>query len=353
MDATNRNGSRARSRSTLCVRALLVLVACLAWLAPLPLRAQQVPQPKVAAEALFNEGQKLLFERDYEAACRRFEQSQSLDPGVGTLLYLGECYERLGRPASAWATYREAESSARAAGQWDRNRVAHDRAMRLEPTLSKLTVSVAAQNPREGLEVTLNGKLLDAALYGNPVPIDPGRYELVARALGRTPWSSTIEVAPGQGRAVEVPVLQPAKAEPLAAADPYASSSGAAPADTGSALSPRQRTSIIVAAGGVAALATGVVLGLVAQGKDDEAKESCANGCTDPGRSEDLNESARNWATGANIAYGLGAAALVTGGVLYFWPEKKSSATSGRRAPLDISAQLGPKGGLLMVGGVL
>jgi hypothetical protein len=40
-------------------------------------------------------------------------------------------------------------------------------------------------------------------------------------------------------------------------------------------------------------------------------------GCFDP-KGAELNQSARNWALAANVGYGLGAAALVTGAVLYF-----------------------------------
>jgi hypothetical protein len=42
----------------------------------------------------------------------------------------------------------------------------------------------------------------------------------------------------------------------------------------------------------------------------------------------------------------------VTGGVLYFWPEKSASA-SARRSSLGLSADLGPQGGMLTLRGQL
>ena len=366
MEAGQRSdGRRKRERVSVAWRRVLaVIVAGLAVLAPLPLRAQADPQRKAAAEALFSEGQKLLYDGDNEAACQRFEQSQTLDPGVGTLLYLGECYDRLGRTASAWANYREAESAARAAGQLDRARVARERAAKDEPQLARLAVQVADANPRESFELTINGKVLSAALFDVAFPIDPGRYELVARGFGRKPWTSLIEIEPARQQTVQVPALEATtEVAALPAADPYAASSAnsastassAAVTDTPSTLSPRKQASIVVAAGGVAALATGVALGLVASGKDDDATRACGSICPDPGKAEALNEQAQDWAVGANIAYAVGGLALITSGVLFLWPEKAASSTSptARRAPFDVSAQLGPSGGLLTIGGTL
>ena len=71
---------------------------------------------RAAAEALFNEGRSLVAGGHYSDACPKFEASQQLDPGLGTLLNLAECYEKLGKTASAWAEYREAIPLARASG---------------------------------------------------------------------------------------------------------------------------------------------------------------------------------------------------------------------------------------------
>lgn len=317
---------------------------------------QASPQQKAAAEVLFSEGQKLLYEKNYEAACPRFEQSQALDPGVGTLLYLAQCYDGQGRPASAWATYREAYSAARAAGQTDRAQVAEERASQLEPGLAKLTVQVAPENPRDGFELRINGKDIDAPLFGVEFPVDPGRYEIVARAFGRTPWSTSIDVQPAKRHTVEIPVLDPARdVQPLAGGDPYRSATardGGGLADAFGALSPRQRAAVYVGVGGVTALAAGLVFGLVAKGKDDDAKEGCQGERCWTTDAAALNESARDWATGANISFIIGGLALATGGALYFWPQEKA-VRAARPLPLDLSAQLGPRGGLLTVGGAL
>lgn len=346
-----RVGHRTRVRLAWLPRELAPLALSFSLALPGVALAQDDPQQKAAAEALFDEGRELIGQGQYEAACRRFEQSQAIDPGVGTLLYLGDCYERLGRFASAWAMYREARSSALAAGQGERARVAEDRARHVAPNLSKLAVLVAAENRIDGFELVINGRILSAALYGASFPIDAGRYQLVARAPGRTAWSALVDVKPdGDQQLVQVPALEvaPGPAPLPALGAPHATSvapgvaaAGAEPissADTSErwlGLHPLQTAGVFVAGGGVLALGTGVVLGLLAQGKDDDASERCVPSCLDRDSAE-LNDDARGLATAANISYAVGALALTTGAVLYFTGSQQASdepATGWRVSP--------------------
>src|SRR4030095_15910449 len=94
---------------------------------------------KASAEALFDEALRAMKEGKYAEACPKLENSQRIDPGVGTLLYLGECYEKIGRTASAWATFREAASQAEAGGQTKRAKAARERIAKLDSKLSYLT----------------------------------------------------------------------------------------------------------------------------------------------------------------------------------------------------------------------
>src|ERR1700743_3286590 len=119
--------------------------------------AQVSAADKATAEALFDRGLTLLKEGRLEEACQRLEQSNTIEHGIGTMLYLAECYEKSGRTASAWALFREASSEAHAAGQVERATAGRQRAARLEPTLSRLTIEVPDAARVPGLEVTRNG----------------------------------------------------------------------------------------------------------------------------------------------------------------------------------------------------
>ena len=120
--------------------ALATALVC-AFLAP-PARADVTASQKVSAEALFDDALRLMKAGNFPEACPKLEDSQRLDPGIGTLLYLGECYERTGRSASAWAIFREATSAAEAAGQTKRVKMARERSERVEKQLAYLTIDV-------------------------------------------------------------------------------------------------------------------------------------------------------------------------------------------------------------------
>src|SRR3954467_9213570 len=100
------------------------LGSALAWSATAHAQASQ----KATAEALFEEGRKLMAEGKAADACPKFADSEQLDASSSTLLNLASCYEKLGRTASAWATYREAASLASANGRAEHLTIAQKRA---------------------------------------------------------------------------------------------------------------------------------------------------------------------------------------------------------------------------------
>ena len=81
-------------------------------------------------------------------ACPKLEESQRLDPGIGTQFNLAVCYEQVGRTASAWSTFLDVAGAARAAGQTEREKVARQRATALEPRLIRLTITAPVPSLR-------------------------------------------------------------------------------------------------------------------------------------------------------------------------------------------------------------
>src|SRR6185295_18781275 len=81
---------------------------------------------EVAAEALFGEAKKLAAAGKYAEACPKFAESNRLDRGAGTMIHLGDCYEKNKQSASAWATYKEAASAAQAINRKDWEKLSND-----------------------------------------------------------------------------------------------------------------------------------------------------------------------------------------------------------------------------------
>jgi hypothetical protein len=176
-----------------------------------------------AAQALFEQGKKLMAEKKYAEACPKFEESQKQDPGLGTQTNLAICYESMGRTATAWSLYLDVASQAKATNQPDREKKARDAAKALEGKLSKLTIQV--DSPATGIEVKRNGEPVSQAMWGTAIPVDPGTIKLTAVAPDRKLWEKTITIEKPGDTSVTVPELE--KGKPPAGYYPAPTASGA------------------------------------------------------------------------------------------------------------------------------
>jgi tetratricopeptide (TPR) repeat protein len=183
-------------------------------LASPPVRAQA--QDQAAARALFEDGRKLLNQGKYQEACRTLEAASKLYSGPGILLNLGDCYEKIGRTASAWTEFGEAAAVAARARRKDQVTEATRRQAAVEPKLTKLTIHVTGQIT--GLTISRDETDIPSAAWGEAIPVDPGPYRIKAEAAGHQPWSTSIVVsAEGQTVTVEVPTLSSVPTLPPAA----------------------------------------------------------------------------------------------------------------------------------------
>jgi len=302
---------------------------------------------RLAARALFDEARALVAAGKTAEACPKFEESQRLDPGFGTLFNLADCYERTGRTASAWLSFLDVASQMRQSGQQDREKVARDRAAALEPKLMRLRISVPAQARAAGLEIKCDGRIIKEPSWGSALPLDPGDHTIEAAAAGRRPWKTTVRLdKPGETTATEVPALESATQGPAAAPVPAASTPPPAstatappvkePEPAQAAVSPpssggTQKTlGLIIGGAGVVGFGVGTVLAFGAKSKFDDGMAYC-NGDVCKQEGVDLRDKAYSQGTIATIVGGVGLAAIATGAVLYL------TAPSG--APKQSSAR--------------
>ena len=303
-------------------------------------RADSSALNKASAESLFEDAMKLVADKRYPEACPKFEESQRLDPAMGTQFRLAECYEAVGRTASAWANYLEVADTARNAGQAERERVARERAGSAEAKLSRLTVVVSTPD-LPGLEVRRGGVVLGKAQWGSPVPVDPATYDVAASAPAKLAWSGVVTVSgDGAFSTLTVPELQDvpiASIPALQAAKPLASASLSQPADVERPQThwgPVRTTGLIVAGAGVVGLAFGAAFGVDALSKKSAAESSGCSGdrCTPgAGSTRDEARKAANLATAFFTAGGVLAAGGL--GLWLFGPSTRAAGAIATVTP--------------------
>jgi tetratricopeptide (TPR) repeat protein len=199
-------------RSARQALSLVASAAALSTLLASPVARAQA-QDQAAARALFEDGRRLLKNGKYEEACRTLEAASKLYESPGILLNLGDCYEKLGRSASAWTEFGEAAAVATRARRIDQVAEAKRRQAAIEPKLTRLTIR--APGDATGVAITRDRTDLASAAWGEAIPVDPGTHEIHAEAPGHEPWTTTIVVSTaGQTVTVEVPMLTASPAPP-------------------------------------------------------------------------------------------------------------------------------------------
>ncbi len=344
-----------------------------------PVSAQVQFSEKAAAEVAFQEAATLLQSGETAAACDKFEASHQLDPAVGTVLRLADCYDRLGKTASAWATFQEAAAMAQAQGQAERVQIARERAADLQARLSYVTIALSdATRAISGVQVMLNGSAIPAGIWGTAIPVNPGEQQVEVVASGYEPWAHTVQVEAKGSGTVNVPELERGIVTEMPVGSPAASGvarlAPAVPAigtaSTPSAGSPEYGAASFDAAAvhdvdpgrtqrifgyvgglaGIGALAVGGYFGYRAYDLNDQSLAHCLssepNACTQRGK--ELRDEARTNGETASIIAGAGLAVVGASFVLLLTaPSSNESAMT-----MQLSPRVGAAGGGLQLEGV-
>ena len=292
----------------------------LAW--SLAALAEPTPEARALARSLFDEGRALGHEGRFPEACPKLEESQRLDPGLGTGFNLADCYEHVGRSASAWSLFGEVADAALHAGQAERERVARARALALEPRLGRLVVRAPP-----GVVVTLDGRAVGSGALGSAMPVDPGDHRLEANAPGKRGRASTVRVFEARTTNADVAVLEdePAVA-PSPPPAPALAPTPSGPPPTATPSPDGVRTAPLLTAGvSVVALGLGTFFGLRARAKWSEAQPHCPAAVCDDVGFPAWNE-ARSNATASTVSFVIAGVAAATAVVLWIVATPGSSA---------------------------
>lgn len=329
-----------RSERTLGIVALALPL--LSPLCPGIAHAQSSAQDTAVARSLFRDARKLMESGRYTEACPKLEESQRLDPGIGTQFNLADCWEHTGRTASAWALFLDVAAATRAAGQSDREAVARDRAEKLEKKLSRLSLRVEETDP--ALEIRRDGAVLGRPSWGTEVPVDPGTRTIEASAPGKKPWSTRVAVpSTPTVTTVTIPRLEDAPTrEPRASAEgaPATTSTAQLEAETssgGSSGNGQRVVALGLGGVGVVGLAVGTFFLLRYEGKNSDAENVCPTSTEcepgDQATHDKLVQEAKDSAPYVYVGFGVGAAALTAAAIVYL------TAPSGGSARRDTAAR--------------
>lgn len=303
--------------------ATLTLAALPAWAgpkapaktaapAPAPAPAVDPNSPAAEAERLFVEAKRLMADNRVTEACHAFEESQRLDPAVGTQFNIADCYERQGSLATAYKQFSDLRDVLARVGD-DRAPQAGARAKALEARLPRVTVRIPWEKSVSGLLVSRDDETLDRTRFGVAEPVNPGPHKIRVQATNKKPIELTVQASEGKTEVVDVPALADTDKQVVIR-------------NTGFS---QRNIGWVVGGVGLAAIGTSVALGLVAKSNYDSAVE----GCTDlgdrwqcpPGNKSADASSAQSMGTAATIVGAIGGAAVVAGGVLWFLAPRASS----------------------------
>jgi hypothetical protein len=279
------------------------------------------PESKEArAERLFKEGDAHMEAKRTDLACRAFAQSQEIDPKLGTLLNLAFCHETLGLVATAYAEYNEAAAWAAQRGQRDREEFARQRAAQVAPRMSRARFELPKN--QEVAQLELDGNFVPRARWSAFHFLDPGEHLLKVSAPGKKTRALPFKV--GDNAAQETIVVAPLEEDvPEQQLVPLTEAS-----------TNRRRTLTFVVGGiAVVGLAAGTFLGVRTLQLRDAGQIHCRGKECDPQGVAALDD-AHDFATFANIAFGVGLLASGVATYLLVTAPARAQRTVARVAPL-------------------
>lgn len=293
-------------------------------------RARADDRDPAAAEVLFDAGRAALERGDFGEACAKFEESQRLDPGAGTLLNIGTCSENLGRLAVAWQSYTEASRILPASDPREEYLKQHLQAV--SARVPWLTIRLAPGTPADA-SVTRDGVRVGAGSLGVAIPVDPGKVRLEVRAEGREVKRQTVELAEGEKKEIQLeagaplpPVPKPA---PIAARPRAAKRAPSQPIEGGGT----RTLGYAVGAVGVTGLVVSGVTTVMMLNKKADVESDCDTGTKEcnSDKGPDAAKAGKTLSTVSTVAFGVGVLGVGVGTYLVL-----TSSTSTNSAAVSI-----------------
>ena len=186
-----------------------VVVVISSFARPAAAEGTREPLAEQRAEALFRRALELMDEGRHARACPMLEESRRLDPAMGTMFRLAECYEHTERLGEAFMMYQDVATQARQRHAEDRAEVARARLAALGPRVAVVNLIVPDEALKEpDLAITWDGREIERTLWNAGIVVTAGAHVLEAAAPGKRAFRREVVVGEvGTLVDVEVPPL--------------------------------------------------------------------------------------------------------------------------------------------------
>jgi hypothetical protein len=300
---------------------------------PTPAPAAQPPEdPNVvaAARALAVEGVKLARDSRCDEAVDKLERAEQLRHSLIVLAELGGCYIVQGRFVQGAEAMRSVLREGLPENPSEAMKAAHENARtQLETAKTKIAMLTIAVDAGSGVEpaVTIDGQPIPPALIGAPRPTDPGEHTIEATAPGYLRAKRRVTLDAGETDQVTLALMiDPISGRSSATTDRTGAPAAAARSapEVAAASQPSAAVSsssdrlpaYLTWGAGAAALAVGATFGWVAMDQKSDLDRVCPGKRCPPEQSARLDAAKANGVI-SSVAFGVGVAAAVFGGVLF------------------------------------
>ncbi|MCK9458897.1 MAG: PEGA domain-containing protein [Proteobacteria bacterium] len=267
------------------------------------------------ARAHYQQGVELYEAGKFDQASVAFERAYEIRPHFKILWNIAQVENELGHYAAAHAAYSRYLEGGGGEIPAERRAEADAEIARL----GTLVGTVAVESGVDGATVFVDGKKRGTTPLAGPIPLDLGDHEISVRLEAEELHREVVRVA--GGRRVVVTVAAGGTRDDGAGSPDRAAENGR-----------RVWTWVALGVGAAAGIAGGV-LGGVALSKKNEIDGSCVAGQCPP-RYEDDADRVERLALGADILFGVAAAGVITGVVLFFVEPKMGSEERTVVAPV-------------------
>jgi hypothetical protein len=303
----------------------------------------QTAQEKAGAREAAEAGAEAFDAGKFDQAIDLFKRAESVVHATPHLLYLARSYAKLNQLVQARESYMAIVNEPPGPGSSqvlkDTYNTAEAELDKLDPRVPRVTIVVQGEGGN-GLQVTVDGTAVPAALLGVPQPINPGPHQFQATAEAAESSPTSLDLKEGARETVML-TLHPSAAKPAAAGGAESGNTvgGDVTADTGS--SSTQRVVAYSALGvGVIGVGLGTLFLLQRSAPQDDADAlyaACAGsaaGCDaqDQSAIADKDDEAQSKLVLSLVSYGVGAIGIGTGVTLLLLDggeDKKETARAG------------------------